>query len=302
MKLKGIIIFLLFILTLVPFQFFETVSTFQTYESINENDFNKVEILDKEIVRNEKQNQDNERHIYVNADDQYLYQDIRTSFKKLDKDEVNSVTISTLNHQATDTKLTTPAFLINVPLIAQNPELPRGCEVTSLAMLLNHAGIAVDKMTLAEQIKKVPFEENELKGNPNDGFVGSMYTFDQPGLGVYHVPIFELAEQYLPNRIIDLTGSNFEEILKNIDSGKPIWVIANTWYSYVPETYWYTWKTSGGDIQITYKEHSVVLTGYDETHVYFNDPLAVIKDRRVLKREFEKAYNQMGKQAITYID
>ena len=267
MNNKGlIIILLLFILTLVPFHFFSSTSTLQLIES---------ESIFKEFDVRLEQNQEEERQVYTSADDQYLYQ---------------------------NPQLITSKFLIDVPLIEQNPELPRGCEVTSLAMLLNHAGIVVDKMTLAEQIKKVPFDENGLKGNPNDGFVGSMYTFDEPGLGVYHGPIFELAEQYLPNRIVDLTGSNFEEIIVRLKDGKPIWVIANTWYSYVPETYWFTWKTSSGDIQITYQEHSVVLTGFDKTYVYFNDPLAVAKDRKVLKKEFEKAYNQMGKQAITYID
>lgn len=46
-------------------------------------------------------------------------------------------------------------LILDVPLIAQNPELPRGCEVTSLAMLLNYAGIKVDKMKLAKEVKKI---------------------------------------------------------------------------------------------------------------------------------------------------
>ncbi len=260
---KGLIIILFFILTLVPFQFFSSTSTLQVIESeVMESEAIEVDPTFKKVEIRLEQIEEKKRQVYTNAE----------------------------------------KFPIDVPLISQNPELPRGCEVTSLAMLLNHAGIMVNKIELAENVKKVPFQQDGLMGNPNDGFVGSMYTLEEPGLGVYHDPIFDLAEHYLPNRIIDLTGFDFEEILIHLKDGKPIWVIANTWYNYVPETYWFTWKTSSGNIQITYQEHSVVLTGFDETYVFFNDPLEVIKNRKVLKTEFEKAYNQMGKQAITYLD
>lgn len=197
-------------------------------------------------------------------------------------------------------------LILDVPLIAQHPELPRGCEVTSLAMMLNYAGIKVDKMKLAKEVRKdsTPYACRNGQvyfGNPHTGFVGNMYNINKPGLGVYNEPIFDLAEKYLPGNIINLTGSNFNNILAKINNLTPVWVIINTLYTTVPEKYWETWNTPIGQIRITYKEHSVLITGYDSNYVYFNDPLKEIKNRKIKRSEFEKAYIQMGKQAITYM-
>lgn len=198
------------------------------------------------------------------------------------------------------------SVLIDAPIIKQLPELPRGCEVTSLAMLLQHAGVEVDKMTLAENIKKEPStyrQENGVIyfGHPNDGFVGDMYSFHNPGLGVYHKPIKELADQFLPGRMIDLTGSDFQELKIHLSDNRPVWVIINTTYSRLPESRFQTWQTPSGPVDITYKEHSVLLTGYDAQYIYFNDPLTGEKNKKAPITEFEDSWVQMGSQAITYL-
>lgn len=196
--------------------------------------------------------------------------------------------------------------MIEADVISQLPELPRGCEVTSLAMLLNYAGVNVDKMTLAKKIEKDPssYQENNGEiyfGNPNDGFVGDMYTFEKPGLGVYHSPIKKLAEKYLPNRIKDLTGSDFEELKIHLSDRRPVWVIINTTYDELPDSMFETWHTPSGKIKITYKEHSVLITGYDNQYVYFNDPLTGEKNQKAPFKNFKRAWEQMGSQAITYL-
>lgn len=205
------------------------------------------------------------------------------------------------------TSLPSKTDLIDAPLVAQMPELPRGCEVTSLAMLLQFAGIETDKMELAEQVKRDPTPYQKKKGivhfgNPYEGFVGDMYSFSNPGYGVYHEPIKELAEQYLPNQIMDMTGSEFPDILFTLERGIPVWVIANTHFSRLPESLFETWETPTGEVRITYKEHSVLITGYDEQFIYFNDPLANIKNRKISVKAFQEGWEQMGKQAITYVE
>lgn len=192
-------------------------------------------------------------------------------------------------------------ILSNVPLIQQLPELDRGCEVTSLAMLLQYAGVSVDKMELASEIKKVNFLDNGVRGDPNEGFVGNIYTFSESGYGVYHGPLFQLAKKYLPNKAIDLTGKSIEEVYKSVKSGKPVVMITNATFTLLDENEFTTWETNSGDVSITYNEHCVVLIGYDKEFVYIRDPLSDSLDVKVPRESFEQAWVQMGSQAISYV-
>ena len=196
--------------------------------------------------------------------------------------------------------------LLDTPAVSQFPELPRGCEVTSLAMMLTQAGIQTNKLELAEKIKKNPTPSKIVNGkifygNPNDGFVGNMYDLKQAGFGVYHKPIAELANAYLPGKIKDLSGSDFEELTTHLSDGRSVWVIINTSFKKLDSNQFQTWETPSGKVTITYKEHSVLLTGYDKQFVYFNDPLSGEKNKKAPLKEFAKAWVQMGSQAITYL-
>lgn len=193
-------------------------------------------------------------------------------------------------------------ILSNVPLIQQLPELERGCEVTSLAMMLQYAGVSVDKMQLANEIKKVNFMEDGVRGNPNEGFVGNIYTFSESGYGVYHGPLFQLAKKYLPNKAVDLTGKSIEEIYKSVKAGQPVVMITNATYAPLDEDEFTTWETNSGDVSITYNEHCVVLVGYDKESVYIRDPLDDSLDVKVPRGNFEQAWVQMGSQAISYVN
>ncbi|WP_223490616.1 MULTISPECIES: C39 family peptidase [Bacillaceae] len=196
--------------------------------------------------------------------------------------------------------------LLYAPVVKQFPKLPRECEVTSLAMLLQYNDIDVDKMELASGIKKNPvlLEKREGVpnwGHPNDGYIGDMYTYKKPGFGVYHRPIAELAEKYLPGKVKDITGADFSEIKTYLSLDLPIWVIINTTYKKLPASYFEEWITPLGPESITYKEHSVLITGYNDDHIYFNDPITGIKNRKESYRSFKKNWEQMGKQVIVQV-
>jgi uncharacterized protein YvpB len=187
-------------------------------------------------------------------------------------------------------------IVLNVPLLKQMdaPRLYNGCEVTSLAMLLNYHGIDVTKNELADNIKRVPLKYKDGKyGNPNVGFVGNME--DGPGLGVYHEPIFQLAKSYAGNRVEDLTHQSFYSLIKKVAQGEPVWIITTS--SFAPVAPLQTWKTPQGPVGVTFKMHSVVITGYDNDHIYINDPYGG-KNKKVDRENFVKAWEQMGSQAV----
>jgi uncharacterized protein YvpB len=190
-------------------------------------------------------------------------------------------------------------ILLNVPLLNQldAPQLYNGCEVTSLAMLLHYRGIMVSKNELATKITRVPLlYQDGTNGNPNIGFVGNME--DGPGLGVYHRPIFQLAKSYA-SKVEDLTKQPFSTVMEQLAQGSPVWVITTT--TFAPTTEIENWKTPQGTVDITYKMHSVVITGYDKDNIYINDPYGS-KNKKVNKENFIKAWEQMGSQAIVLVE
>lgn len=166
-------------------------------------------------------------------------------------------------------------------------------------MILQYHGIDADKMELAENITYEPFLENGLRGNMNQGFVGNMETFSKSGLGVYIGPIIDLAQQYVSHRlIVNLTGQSTNTLYEAIDEGSPVWMLTNASFSYLPEEQFLTWQTAEGPMKVTYRQHCVVLTHYDDEYVYVNDPLQPEQNIALNRVNFEQAWIQMGRQAF----
>ncbi|MFP7494868.1 C39 family peptidase [Terribacillus saccharophilus] len=186
---------------------------------------------------------------------------------------------------------------MDVPLINQMdaPQLYNGCEVTSLAMVLQYAGFDVSKTDLADQIAYVPLNyDNGLRGDPNEGFVGDMPN--GPGLGVYHKPVMDIAKNIAGDKAVDVTGKSVEEaIYSPLEAGKPVWIITTS--SMAPVDDMETWNTPNGEVDVTYSVHSVAVTGYNEDKVFVNNPYGQ-KNQEVDRESFERAWEQLGSQAI----
>ncbi|WEV43879.1 C39 family peptidase [Lactobacillus sp. ESL0684] len=186
---------------------------------------------------------------------------------------------------------------LDVPLENQFPELPNGCEVTSLAMLMQYYNIKVNKLDLSQKIDHVDsFTDNgQYRGNPNLGFVGLMSQANA-GWCVYHQPLERVAQQYT-NRIQDFTGHDFIQVMKLVSDGHPVMIITTLKFKRVHDMQ--TWHTKQGKVHVTPSSHACVISGYNKKSkvVYVNDPYGH-KNKEVSWQQLEASYNQQGKQAL----
>ena len=186
---------------------------------------------------------------------------------------------------------------LNVPLENQMPDLPNGCEVTSLSMLMNYYGIRVSKNELAETIQHVDSftDGGKYRGNPHQGFVGHM-TIANAGWCVYNEPLYNVARKYT-SHIENITGSDFLSLLKLVSTGHPVMIITTTTFNKVNNMQ--TWDTNTGKVNVTPSSHACVITGYSKPKkvVYVNNPYGY-KNQPVNWKNLQASYNQQGRQAL----
>lgn len=190
-------------------------------------------------------------------------------------------------------------YYIEVEPVYQEPELPAGCEITSLAMLLNYLGFDVDKVDLSDNYLKKNYDYTE---NFYEAFVGN--PKDSTGFGCYSPVIAESAQKYLEDMdsdfdVYDLTGSDFSDLFYYIANDKPVVVWASM--SLVDVRYYNAWtmESNGEEVWWYENEHCMLLTGYDTYNntVTVCDPLKGEYTYDMYR--FEEIYNQLEKQAIT---
>lgn len=170
-------------------------------------------------------------------------------------------------------------------------------------MLMTAVGHPVDKMTLAKEhpkdtTKLVMDSDGQIKywGNPNAGFVGSVYDY---GYGIYHGPMVKFINELLPGSAKDLTGRPFSDILAEVAKGHP--VLVWTTATFYPTTLWQTWGGPAGIVRATMEEHTVLLVGFDQNQFFVNDPLTGKRAEPVDPKSFLAAWKQLGEQAVTLI-
>jgi len=192
-----------------------------------------------------------------------------------------------------------------VPLILQNPELPTGCEITSVTMLLNFYGFNYNKLDMADNYldksNNFYYKENRLFGpNPQKVFIGNPRNSKGKGLqcfsGVWVNSLNKALEENNSNyQAKDISGYTLKE-LENFLNGAPILISATTNMEPATQKEPFFDKDTNKKI-ITYRKfHCIVLTGYTDEYYYINDPLG--KFSKISKNKLEEAYNSTGRQAV----
>lgn len=158
---------------------------------------------------------------------------------------------------------------LNVPLISQNPELPNGCEITAVTMMLNYSGAKVNKMQLAREMPR--------SGNPNYGYIGN--PWDNTGITIFPSALMGLVEKYSGTHTAkNLTGQSFDAIKYELSIGHPVT----------------TWHTMNG-----FPYHALAVSGYDSQYVYFND-CWTYKRAKMRINTFINNWQTQSRRAIGY--
>ena len=188
--------------------------------------------------------------------------------------------------------------LIDMAAVPQFPELPNGCEITSLTSVLNYYGYDVDKMDMANQW--LPCSDGFYGANPETEYMG--YP-DYDGWYCYEQPIIVAANGYLrsvdsPLRAYSETGAASETLKQLLADGYPIIV----WSTIdlqppLPSTY-YAWYIDGLLFTPLENTHCLVLKGYDDIRdvFLFADPLLLYDE--IEQSLFMSLFESMGSRAV----
>ena len=199
----------------------------------------------------------------------------------------------------------TGVLISNFPIVYQMPQLPTGCEITALTMVLQYYGLDADKEEMATDYLPTSPSTNRYTGS--DGrvygidldayFVGS--PFDDSGIICGPQAIVTAANQYLEDQgsslqAVDRTGATPEELhaLVDQDIQVVVWVTIGMTPRQEARSGWYT--ESGKYVDWTTNDHCAVLVGYTDTTVWIADPLAglVEYDRDAFEEVFASRDNR----------
>lgn len=192
---------------------------------------------------------------------------------------------------------------LDVPVVLQNPELPNGCEITSLTAVLNYYGMKISKLEMVDQyLPKQDFRMvNGRRYGPNPALAYAGDPRKQNGMYVFAGPIIKAANAVIADkqanlRVTDMSGKSKDEILKLVQDGIPVVVWVTLDLSTPKKNK--GWIYEGETIQREgYSNlHAVVLTGHMDNKVVVMNPL---KGHVTYNEDqFFKSYEELGAQAV----
>lgn len=173
-----------------------------------------------------------------------------------------------------------PLIYNDMGMQLQNPELPNGCEVTGLAMVLTSAGFPVDKLKLYSYLPRQDFSYNgdtRMAPDPEERYVGDAASASG-GLYCFEGPILQASRDWMESqgggRMISLIGISQEQLEQLVGEGVPVvvWVTQE----YAPPVFRedFSRVLPNGENHVPYDNlHCVVLAGIEGDDYRIADPI-----------------------------
>ncbi len=193
----------------------------------------------------------------------------------------------------------------NFEITLQNPELPTGCEITAMTMVLRYYGLEADKMEMA--LTYLPRRDYDVQMGSDGKYYGSdlnRYFIGDPREKKGYVcgtgAVVTAANRFLKKeksslRAVDITGTQPEELYSYVSRDVPVVVWVTTYMN--PRKELHGWYTPDGDyVQWSKNDHGAVLVGYTEDTVTIADPITGLTEYE--KERFEKVFASRENQCV----
>ena len=265
-------------------------------------------ICKAEAVTQDSTESDIEKEVIYNSDDQQgekagFYEVTETESET--QSETVAVGLESTQISAEVKKSNSGTQLTDFDIIEQYPELPTGCEITAMTMVLNYYGYQVNKVNMAlDYMPKVQAEfyrseDGRLMGPDLENFFVGDPT-EETGYICGTGAIVTAANRYLVDVGSDLTAAAMknvqpEKLYDLIDQGTPvvIWCTINM-EDRAETDGWY--REDGTYMEWSTNDHGAVLIGYDEDTVTVADP--IYSRITVSRDQFEKIFAERGGQCV----
>lgn len=187
---------------------------------------------------------------------------------------------------------------LGFPVVLQRPELPTGCEITALTMLINYYGYPVSKITMAKDY--LPTVKSGYWGNVDLDYYFCGDPFTTSGLICGPGALVTASNNYFSDcgsavRGYDITGASASDMYSYVCGGQPVVVMSTIGMANRKSTYGWT-TPSGKYVSASTNDHGSVLIGWDSSSVTIACPLFGIQ--QYTKAQFEKVISSRGNRGM----
>lgn len=181
--------------------------------------------------------------------------------------------------------------------VMQEPELPTGCEITSLAQTMNYYGFDIDKVELCDTF--MPIDWNGYY-TMNDVYIGDPHSTN--GCGCNAPVIVNTANDYFEYidsdwYAADLTDITLNEVFYQVEQGRPVIIWTTMWQRETVSEYYFD-LGCGEELWFNPFQHCVTIYGYDLERGIVNIADPLVGNTEYDMTIFEHIYKIMGSQAV----